>query len=86
MNYQVLALYAFCRPALGDGVSDISSYSQKSNVTSSSARSQSSQAQMGEELCYAVYDDVGNNLYIRSLLKLKFYLTDDLRINEINAI
>jgi hypothetical protein len=44
-NYQVLTLYAFCRLALGDGVSDVSSYSQKSNVTSSS-----SQAQMGEEL------------------------------------
>jgi hypothetical protein len=31
-------------------VSDVSSYSQKSNVTSSSTGSQSSQAQMGEEL------------------------------------
>jgi hypothetical protein len=31
-------------------VSDVSSFSRKSNVTSSSARSQSSQAQMGEEL------------------------------------
>jgi hypothetical protein len=50
MNYQVLTLYAFCRLALGDGVSDVSSYSRKSNVTSSSAGSQSSQAQMGEEL------------------------------------
>jgi hypothetical protein len=46
----VLTLYTFCRLSLGDGVSDISSYSRKSNVTSSSARSQSSQAQMGEEL------------------------------------
>jgi hypothetical protein len=46
----VLTLYAFCRLALGDGVSDVSSHSQKSNVTSSSAGSQSSQAQMGEEL------------------------------------
>jgi hypothetical protein len=50
MNYQVLTLYAFCRLALGNGVSDVSSYSQKSNVTFSSAGSQSSQAQMGEEL------------------------------------
>jgi hypothetical protein len=50
MNYQVLTLYAFCRLALGDGVSDVSSYSRKFNVTSSSAGSQSSQAQMGEEL------------------------------------
>jgi hypothetical protein len=49
MNYQVLTLYAFCRLALGDGVSDVSSYSQKSNVTSS-VGSQSSQAQMGKEL------------------------------------
>jgi hypothetical protein len=35
---------------LGDGASDVLSYSQKSNVTSSSAGSQSSQAQMGKEL------------------------------------
>jgi hypothetical protein len=35
--------------ALGDGVSNVSSYSQKSNVTSS-VGSQSSQAQMSEEL------------------------------------
>jgi hypothetical protein len=46
----VLTLYAFCRIALGDGVSDVSSYSRKCNVTSSSVRSQSSEAQMGEEL------------------------------------
>jgi hypothetical protein len=32
------------------------------------------------------YNDAGNNLNIRSLLKFKFYLTDDLRINEINAV
>jgi hypothetical protein len=50
MNYQVLTLYTFYRLALRDGVSDVSSYSQKSNVTSSSVGSQSSQAQMGEEL------------------------------------
>jgi hypothetical protein len=50
MNYQVLTLYAFCMLALGDGVSDVSSYIQKFNVISSSAGSQSSQAQMGEEL------------------------------------
>jgi hypothetical protein len=50
MNYQVLTLYAFCRLALGDGVSDVSSYSRKSNVTSSSVRSQTFQAQMGKEL------------------------------------
>jgi hypothetical protein len=50
MNYQVLTLYAFCRLAFGDGVLDVSSYSRKSNVTSSSAGSQSSQAQMGEEM------------------------------------
>jgi hypothetical protein len=43
-------MLAFCRLALGDGVSDVLSYSQKSNVTSSSAGSQSSQAQMSEEL------------------------------------
>jgi hypothetical protein len=49
-NYQVLTLYAFCRLALGDGVSDVSSYSLKSNVTSSSVESQRSQVQMGEEL------------------------------------
>jgi hypothetical protein len=49
-NYQVLTLYAFCRLDLGDGASDVLSYSQKSNVTSSSAGSQSSQAQMGKEL------------------------------------
>jgi hypothetical protein len=52
MNYQVLTLYAFYMLALGDGVSDVSSYSRKSNVTSSSIRSQSSQAQMGKELRY----------------------------------
>jgi hypothetical protein len=50
MNYQVLTFYTFCRLALGDGVSDISSYSLKSNVTSSNTGSQSSQAQMCEEL------------------------------------
>jgi hypothetical protein len=50
MNYLVLTLYAFCRLAFGDGVSDASSYSRKSNVTSSSAGSQSSQAQMGEKM------------------------------------
>jgi hypothetical protein len=49
MNYQVLTLYAFCRLALGDGVSNVSSYSRKSNVTSSVV-SQSFQAQMGKEL------------------------------------
>jgi hypothetical protein len=36
--------------ALGDGVSDVSSYIRKFNVISSSVGSQSSQAQMGEEL------------------------------------
>jgi hypothetical protein len=50
MNYQVLTLYAFSRLSLGDGVSGVLSYSRKSNVTSCSAGSQSSQAQMGEEL------------------------------------
>jgi hypothetical protein len=35
---------------------------------------------------YAVYDDASNNLNICSLLKFKFYLTDDLRINKINAV
>jgi hypothetical protein len=49
MNYQVLTLYTFCRLALGDGVSDISSYSEKPNVTSS-VGSQIFQAQMGKEL------------------------------------
>jgi hypothetical protein len=49
MNYQVLTLYAFCSLAFGDRVSDVSSYSQKSNVTSSDG-SQSSQAQMDKEL------------------------------------
>jgi hypothetical protein len=39
-----------------------------------------------KQSCHAVYDDVGNNLNIRSLLKFIFYLTDDLRINEINAV
>jgi hypothetical protein len=35
---------------------------------------------------YAVYDDACNNLNIRTLLTFKFYLTDDLKINEINAV
>jgi hypothetical protein len=39
-----------------------------------------------KQSCYAVYDDAGNNLNICSLLKFKIYLTDDLRINEINAV
>jgi hypothetical protein len=37
-----------------------------------------------KQSCYAVYDDAGNNL--NSLLKFKFSLTDDLKINEINAV
>jgi hypothetical protein len=98
MNYQVLTLYAFCRLIFGDGVSDVSSYRRKSNVTSFSIGSQSSNgrgiatyqracaAATTKQSCYAVYDDAGNNLNIRSLLKFKFYLTNDLRINEINAL
>jgi hypothetical protein len=39
-----------------------------------------------KQSCCTVYDDVGNNLNIHSLLKFKFYLTDDLMINEINAV
>jgi hypothetical protein len=39
-----------------------------------------------KQSCYAIYYDAGNNLNICSLLKFKFYLTDDLRINEINAV
>jgi hypothetical protein len=49
INYQVLTLYAFWGLALGDGWSDVSSYSQKSNVTSS-VGSQYSQAAMVKEL------------------------------------
>jgi hypothetical protein len=43
-------------------------------------------AATAKQSCYAVYGDAGNNLNICSLLKFKFYLTDDLMINEINAI
>jgi hypothetical protein len=39
-----------------------------------------------KQSCYVVYDDACNNLNIRSLLKFKFYLIDDLMINEINAV
>jgi hypothetical protein len=35
-----------------------------------------------KQLCYAVYDNAGNNLNIRSLLKFKFYLTEDLMIKK----
>jgi hypothetical protein len=35
-----------------------------------------------KQLCYAVYDDAGNNLNFRSLLKFKFYLTEDLMIKK----
>jgi hypothetical protein len=43
-------------------------------------------AATAKQSCYAVYDDTGNNLNIHSLLKFKFYLTDDLMINEINVV
>jgi hypothetical protein len=39
-----------------------------------------------KKLCYGIYDDESNNLNIRSLLKFKFCLTDDLMINEINTV
>jgi hypothetical protein len=43
-------------------------------------------APTAKQSCYVVYDDTGNNLNIRSLLKFKFYLIDDLMINEINIV
>jgi hypothetical protein len=43
-------------------------------------------ADTAKQSCYAIYNDAGNNLNICSLLKFKFYLTDDLMINEINAV
>jgi hypothetical protein len=43
-------------------------------------------AATAKKSCYAVYDDTGNNLNICSLLKFKFYLTDDSMTNEINAV
>jgi hypothetical protein len=41
---------------------------------------------IAKKLCYGIYDDAGNNLSIHSLLKFKFFLIDDLMINEINAV
>jgi hypothetical protein len=41
---------------------------------------------IAKKLCYGIYDDVGNNLNISSLLKFKFCLTDHLMINEINTV
>jgi hypothetical protein len=43
-------------------------------------------AATAKQSCYTVYDDAGSNLNICSLLKFKFYLTDDLMINEINVV
>jgi hypothetical protein len=50
-NYQFIIVYIFYKLALGDGVGNLESYSQKSSVTSSSIGThQSVEAQLGEEL------------------------------------
>jgi hypothetical protein len=85
MNYQVLTLYAFCRLAL-DLLQRWISKLPSSNGRGIAIDQRACATATAKQSCYPVYDDAGNNLNICSLLKFKFYLTDDLRIKEINAV
>jgi hypothetical protein len=69
-----------------DSVTPLFSKLPSSNELGIATDQRACAASTAKQSCYAVYDDAGNNLNIHSLLKFKFYLTDDLMINEINAV